>query len=86
MIVQKLKSIEANVLLLAGLLIFWVVGLFISEAFFAADGQFFQVISGLVTAFSAALLALLNPKLPPKQDAPQPPPDQPGPPSPPLAP
>jgi hypothetical protein len=71
MFLQKLKSLESNVVLLAGLLVIWVVALFVGEIWFKEDGQFFQVVSGLVTAFSAALLAMLNPKVPPKPEAPK---------------
>lgn len=53
--------LEPILYLLAGMVIFFTVLLFVSAKFLTNDGQTFQVISGLLTGFAGALLARVKP-------------------------
>jgi hypothetical protein len=56
------EKVEPVVLLLfLGMVIFAGL-LFVSEKFFPSDGQFFQVIAGLLTGFSGAFFMRVKPR------------------------
>jgi hypothetical protein len=55
-------KLEPVLILLAVLVICFTVALFVAEKAFPNDGQIFQVISGLVTGFSGALLMRVKPR------------------------
>jgi len=60
-VIEKFRQVDALILLLVCLILASVIALFIAEKFFIEDTQIFQVLSGLLTGFSSALLALLKP-------------------------
>jgi len=62
--------IEPIIYLLAGLLVFFTLCLFAAEHWFATDGQIFQVISGLLTGISGAMLMRVKPQTNTKTEAP----------------
>lgn len=55
------NRVDSVVLLLTGLVICFVVVLLWVAVYLKSDGQTFQIISGLVTGFSGALLMRINP-------------------------
>lgn len=55
-------KLEPVLVLLAALVVFFAVLLISCAHFFPTDGQTFQVISGLVTGFSGALLMRVKPR------------------------
>jgi len=61
MIIEKFRQIDALILLLVCLILLFIGALFVAEKFFIEDTQIFQVLSGLLTGFSSAVLALLKP-------------------------
>lgn len=50
-------KIDSTLLFLGTAVFFFVICLFVSEAFFYKDSQLFQVISSLLSGFGGALLA-----------------------------
>ncbi len=59
-----MQNIEPVILLLTALLVFFTCALFAAEHFFNSDSQLFQVLSGLLTAISGALLMRVKPREP----------------------
>jgi hypothetical protein len=57
-----MQKLERVLLLLTFLVVFFTGCLFFSEHFFPQDGQIFQVVSGLLTAFGGALLMRVKPQ------------------------
>src|SRR5215813_7558009 len=64
-LVEKFRQVDALILLLVCLILLFIGALFIAEKFFIEDTQIFQVLSGLLTGFSSAVLALLKPSVAP---------------------
>lgn len=56
-----LKQLDHVLYLLAAMVIFFTVLLFVSAKFLTNDGQTFQVVSGLLTGFAGALLGRVKP-------------------------
>lgn len=56
------NKIEPIVLLLCSLVIFYTVCLIVVAKLMSSDGQTFQIIAGLVTGFSGALLMRVKPR------------------------
>lgn len=67
------NRIEPIVLLLVGLVLFFTCILVWVAKFMSSDGQTFQIIAGLVTGFSGALLMRVKPKSTPEDNVPMPP-------------
>ncbi len=59
-----LKQIDSILYLLAAMVIFFTVLLFISAKFMENDSQTFQVVASLVTGFAGAFLARVKPPEP----------------------
>ena len=56
-----LKQLDSILYLLAAMVVFFTILLFVSARFLTNDGQTFQVISGLLTGFAGALLGRVKP-------------------------
>jgi hypothetical protein len=56
------NKIEPIVLLLCSLVIFYTICLVVVAKLMSSDGQTFQIIAGLVTGFSGALLMRVKPR------------------------
>lgn len=65
-----MKRIDPVLLLLVYGMIFFTIVLIGVEHFFPNDGQVFQVISGLITAFSGAFFLRVKPQTPQEEKDP----------------
>ena len=61
-------NLEPVVMLLFAGMVFFTLMLFVAEKWFAADGQMFQVIAGLLTGFSGAFFMRVKPKTDPNDN------------------
>ena len=57
---EDFTHLDSAVVLLAILLVFSVIALFVGEHFFVQDGRFQMVISDLITGIAGALLTLIR--------------------------
>lgn len=59
---MKWKDVDHVLVILLATMLFFTLCMFASEVWFGSDGQFFQVISNLLTGVTGAFLARIKPQ------------------------